>query len=327
MEAPAFQVALPASTRHLSITLPDKPSASLSATLVPNSESKYLVVFINGLGLPQSCWWPVITLSLKHKQSPPPSFLTYDRFGQGTTIDTDPSDVGKEVGHGHDIADVVYDLHSLLEEVALKELSKNTKDLTIIFVANSIGVSVARYYAQVYSGSISAFLLLDSTLANSDFVSIFPDPDAPDFDEKSLLGNLTREDIVAARKSTAAIFHPSVPNKEGFSRRNLGEYLPLSGGPRLAGPNGQAPYITVVGHDFEQFADETLRMPGMKREVTILYTNPFWQKYNEDMLDITEKDRGKGPIRPERSGHFIQKDRPDFVAQELLELLENLSKN
>ena len=52
------------------------------------------------------------------------------------------------------------------------------------------------------------------------------------------------------------IFSPSNPNKEGLDRRNLAELLPSASEPKLVGPGRKAPYISVVGHDAETFAQK-----------------------------------------------------------------------
>lgn len=309
------------------ITLTTKPSAQLSYSFQPSLEAtkSVLVVFINGLGLPQAFWHPVIThLKTIREGGSIASFLTYDRFGQGQTADRDPQDAGAEdPTHGHDCLVAVKDLRQLITQIITEKLGISDVDsVSVVLVGNSIGCALARLYAQEYPGTVSALLLLDSVLANSDFVSVFPDPDAADFDPASI-HPIPAEAIRAVRAGIRRIFHPDVGNKEGLSRRNLRELLPASDGPLLQGPDGHGPYVTVVGHDFETFAEESTKM-GPPKPVTNRFVNPYWQRYNEGLAKITESEYSKGPIIAPNAGHFIQKDNPEFVAHEINELLEKI---
>src|SRR5947209_3112850 len=147
-------------SEHLEVRLPHKPSAVLSVNFRSKNVNT-LVVFLNGLGLPQFTWWPTITLLLADDEvSQQFSFLTYDRFGQGSTTSRDPQDEGREPGHGHDLNSVVEDLHELLSYVVSSNYSppKTLPDLTLILVGNSIGCAVARQYAARYPGTVSALL-------------------------------------------------------------------------------------------------------------------------------------------------------------------------
>jgi pimeloyl-ACP methyl ester carboxylesterase len=60
---------------------------------------------------------------------------------------------------------------------------------------------------------------------------------------------------------------------------------------------------------------------GTPLAITQTYTNPYWHRYNEGLAKITSPDRSKGPIQAEKCGHFIQRDDPDFVVGEIVELL------
>jgi pimeloyl-ACP methyl ester carboxylesterase len=308
------------------ITLATKPGAKISYTFykptkTPNSA---LIVFLNGLGLPQAAWGPTIkSLQERHQGTGLPAILTYDRFGQGQTTDTDPADEGAtDPTHGHDCLEVVRDLRQLLSQIAQDQLEiPDLNSLPLVLVANSIGCALARLYAQEYPGTVAGLLLLDSILANSDFVSIFPDPDAESFNSESLPSGITPELLRAARERTKRIFHPDVGNKEGLSRKNLRTLLPASDGPVLQGPDGH-PFVTVVGHDFETFSEQSARM-GLPQLLSMTYLNPHWHKYNEGLVRITESEKSKGPLLAPGSGHFIQQDSPGFVAQELDKILTN----
>lgn len=58
--------------------------------------------------------------------------------------------------------------------------------------------------------------------------------------------------------------------------------------------------------------------------VTMKYTNPVWAQYNEDLLQITDESRRRGVIIADSSGHFIQKDNPQFVADEMSLMLSKI---
>lgn len=308
------------------LTLSTKPSAQLSYTFSAASDAAkpVLVVFLNGLGLPQAFWQPVIAgVKSLREGSAVPAFVTYDRFGQGQTTDRDPQDAGVEdPSHGHDCLASVHDLRQFLSQISDEKVRLPLDSVSVLLVGNSIGCALARLYAQEYPGTVAGLLLLDSVLANSDFVSVFPDPDAVDFDPASI-HPIPVEAIKAVRAGARRIFHPDVGSKEGLSRRNLRELLPASDGPLLKGPNGHGPYVTVVGHDFDAFAEESAKM-GPPKPVTNRFVNPFWQSYNEGLAKITESEFSKGPIIAPGAGHFVQKDNPEFVVQELNELLEKV---
>lgn len=312
------------------IQLATKPSAQIAYSFhAPVLTTKpALVVFLNGLGLPQISWVRSIAALNELRQGTNiPAILTYDRFGQGQTTDRDPSDEGAEdPTHGHDSISVIRDLRQLITQIASEKLGVSSSDidsLPIILVANSIGGALARLYAQHYPGTVAGVLFLDSILANSDFVSIFPDPDAEGFDASTLPTGVTVDGLRLARERTKKIFHPDVGNKEGLSRRNMRTLLPASDGPVLQGPGGSGPYVTVVGHDFQTFAEESAQM-GMPKPFTLNYMNPYWQRFNEGLAKITQSEKSKGPVQAPNAGHFIQKDNPAFVAQELDEILSKI---
>jgi hypothetical protein len=123
----------------------------------------------------------------------------------------------------------------------------------------------------------------------------------------------------------AKMFHPDVPSREGLSRRNLPTLLPDADGPKLDGYNSEGPYVTVVGHDWETFAEQTekglMKVPQL---LTMTYVNPTWQRYNEGLTRITDEGKAIGPLIAVGSGHFVQVDRPDFVADELVSLLDRV---
>jgi pimeloyl-ACP methyl ester carboxylesterase len=311
------------------IRLPTKPTARLCYTFVPASSpvvsTPYLIVFLNGLGLPKSSWLPVVSGLMEMHPMRRPAMLAYDRFGQGMTTDPDPSDAGaSDPMHGHDCMSVVRDLRQLIIQIAKEKMDvMDVREIELIFVCNSIGCALARLYAQKYPGTVAAMLLLDSVLANSDYVSIWPDPDAEGFNENNLPEGITPELLRETRKKYKRMFHPDVGSKEGLSRKNLRELLPFSDVPVLEGVGGRGPLVTVVGHDFMAFAKEN-EQTGTPRAIAINYTNPYWHRYNEGLTKITEKERSKGPVQAPGAGHFVQRDNPVFVVGEVIELLNRL---
>lgn len=309
-----------------SISLPKKPATAIRYAYVSASDTRIpfcrdtLVVFLNGLMMPQFGWHPVIAMLLSHRKTselPWPAMLTYDRYGQGQTLGPDPADKGKEPGHGHDVSDVVTDLDALVRTVSH---AHKIAPKRLVLVANSIGCAIARMFSDRYHDSVCAIIMLDSIMANSDFVSMFPDPDDASFDESALPDGVTSEDLRHARLMFGKVFHPSVRNPEGLSRRNLAALLPLSDSPKLRGPDGQGPLLIVVGHDPDWFAKEgeegSLHTP---RAITNNYTNPIWQRYNEGLVTLTTNKRylteQNAPMIAPQCGHFIQRDDPLFVAR------------
>jgi pimeloyl-ACP methyl ester carboxylesterase len=255
------------------ITLSSKPAAKLSYSFIPAAGSdarQPLIVFLNGLGLPASSWIPTMT-SLASK-TPHPPMLSYDRYGQGLSTDRDPLDAKAEnPEHGHDCVDVVRDLRQLISQICNgKDLkvpagSENSSELVeppIFFIANSLGGAVARLYADQYPCTVSAILFLDSIMADCDFVSIWPDPDAPGFAEKNLPlpEGVTEEGLRETSAKYGKVFHPVtgiMGKAEGLSRKNLTELLPNPDKPVLRfEEEGKGPWITVVGHGFDMFAEE-----------------------------------------------------------------------
>ncbi|KAI3327750.1 hypothetical protein HD806DRAFT_483808 [Xylariaceae sp. AK1471] len=336
---PQPAIALPPSITFDSIRLDTKPTACLECSQVHSvgelDYSTVSVIFLNGLIAPQSFWLPIMALMLRHlkivdsgtgSNASLPQMLAYDRYGQGRTIDRDPSDEGKEEGYGHDTLEAVRDLHQLISQVTQ---ASHDQPKRIMFVANSIGCAIARLYAQEYPGAIAGMLLLDSIMANSDFVSMFPDPDSPDFDPGSLPQDVTPEMLRETRKKFREVFHPSVKNSESLDRRNLAALLPDADKPFLGqGFDGRAPFVTVVGHDPEWFAKISLES-SMETPIAISmnYTNPTWHRYNEGLAKLTSPSKVSGPIIAKDCGHFIQRDNPELVAELACEMLGNIVKD
>jgi pimeloyl-ACP methyl ester carboxylesterase len=260
--------------KELRVTLATKPGATLYAALRhPNPSSSdsnpladTLVVFLNGLLLPSATWSETIShlLSLrKTLNQPTPAILCYDRYGQGKS-DPDPTDdLASDPDYGHGPLSSIVDLHQLLQQLSYDELHIPLGSLRLILVCNSIGCALARLYAATYhtDSQIVAYVFLDSMMANTDFVSIFPDPDKPEFDKRKLPKGVTPNDLRHARLKFRQYFHPDVPNAERLDRRALRDLLPLADGPALPqGLGGSPALLTVVGHDWEEFAEQCERV-------------------------------------------------------------------
>jgi len=231
------------------IQLPTKPTSHLSYTFSPGTPTtKTLVVFLNGLILPKSSWQPsIIATQIKclDNNIPQPHLLSYDRYGQGDS-DTHPDDT-------HDIVSVVNDLHTLLTTFCEQKLQTAMSEMKMVLVANSIGCAIARLYCASHpSTNISGLILLDSIMAHVNLVSLWPDVDAPGFDKSSLPEGTTIEEIESVRQQYKQRFHVSAPNPENLDRSNLAQLLPHAGSPTLQGN----PFLTIVGHDAETFAEE-----------------------------------------------------------------------
>ncbi|KAI5198964.1 alpha/beta-hydrolase [Aureobasidium subglaciale] len=303
---------------HGTIQLKTKRSANLHYSFLRgDSHSKTLVVFLNGLILSRSSWEETI-LQIKLKTQKPgairPHLLSYDRYGQGLS-DKDPNG-------DHDVQDVVHDLHDLLVEFSEKKLDFNpfSTNGQLIFICNSIGCAIARLFAAEYPGKVSGFLFLDSIMAHIDLVELWPDPDAPGFEESELPPGTTADQLRSVREGYRQRFHTSVPNPEGLNRQTLSTLLPHADSPRLEGD----PCITVIGHDWDRFAEENEKSFGVPKVLVMRYVNPVWHEYNNNLATLTKSDKSRGPIIAEGCGHFIQKDNPVFVANEVCKLLQKL---
>ncbi|CAJ0554635.1 Ff.00g131480.m01.CDS01 [Fusarium sp. VM40] len=313
------------------IRLETKPSAQLSysftsATAVDN-KTPTLIVFLNGLGAPQVGWAATIAKLKELSPQGLPAILTFDRFGQGQTADRDPNDEGAEDPmHAHDSMAVVTDIRQLITQILKEKMDINDPNSArLLITGNSIGCAFTRLYAAQYPGTVAAVLLLDSVLTDTDFVSVFPDPDAEGFNPNDLPKGVTAENLRTAREETKKRFHPSLGSREGLTRKNLSQLLPHADSPALPKVDGKSPYVTVLGHDFDYFAARTgadFNIPG---EAVQAYMNKYWNHYNEGLAKLTTSENSDGPIQAPDAGHFIQIDNPAFVAKKAHELLQKLA--
>ena len=255
-------------SEHSEVHLPNKANAAIAMTFTPaeppaenGRHNDIFVVFLNGLVLPRASWFDAIrhlTETRKETGLATPAMLCYDRFGQGDS-DPDPMDP-PDTPYGHDALSIVEDLHQLLMCVSKTRLGRDIATLRLVLVGNSIGCALARLYAAAHPDSAVGFLFLDSMIANSDFVSLIPDPDSRNFDPSDLPADVTPADLRHARAMVGKYFHPTVGNPEHFDRRGLASLLPRADTPALP---GMMPRLVVIGHDPQVFAEscETVSFP------------------------------------------------------------------
>lgn len=277
------------------VILPSKPNANLAYELIPGDKaSNLLVVFLNGLGLAQGVWQPAIELFRQSDVSPKPWLLTYDRYGQGASAQ-DPRATWptKDSGYAHTLDDVTDDLYELIQALCPDLHSR------IVFVNNSIGAHVARRYADRYWSNalllrlavannlrirsrhptvVEGILFLDSNPGNTDYESIWPNPKDPSFNLKTMAPPGTTLDVYeAAYVKMTTIFSPAAKNAEGFDRRDIKDILPDPSKPKLKGSktsSDKGPWITVVGHELEQFSKQEWAMMKIPIGMAAMYTQP-----------------------------------------------------
>ncbi|KAI1287195.1 Alpha/beta hydrolase fold-1 [Xylaria venustula] len=285
------------------VTLPSKPDAPIAYELFEgDATSNLLFVCLNGLGLPQGY------LSLR------PWILTYDRYGQGSSPrDPRESWPNKDPGYAHTLDDVTDDLHELVH-VLLPDRSSR-----IVFVNNSIGAHVVRRYVDRYPTIVEWILFLDSNPGNTEHAYFWPNPNDPSFDPTHMLPPGTDLGLYKeAYTKMTTMFSPNLKNKEGFDRRDIKNILPDPSKPKPRGSKTSAkgPWITVVGHELDQFAKEEWETMKVPIGLATMYTQP-----------LTDPDRAKGPLIAPKSGHFIHKDNPAFVAQQLEDLIKSVESS
>ncbi|KAK8044901.1 alpha/beta-Hydrolase [Apiospora rasikravindrae] len=252
------------------VTLLSKPDAVLAYEMLPgDAASSLLVIFLNGLGLPQSAWKPTIELFQQQSTvSPKPWLLTYDRYGQGgSSRDPRESWPTKDPGYAHTLDDVSHHCR---------------------------GDPLPRLQPRQHQ--------LRDHLAESEGPVLQPRADDTP--------GTTLEVYQAAYTKMCMSFSGHAKNVEGFDRRDIKDMLPDPSSPKLKGPKDwpeKGPWITVVGHELEQFSQEEWSLLKVPIGMAAMYTQP-----------------AKGPLIAPKSGHFIQKDNPLFVAKELQDLVEKV---
>ena len=61
---------------------------------------------------------------------------------------------------------------------------------------------------------------------------------------------------------------------------------------------------------------------GTPKSLSMRYSNPVWHQYNEGLAKLTDPKFSRGPIQAKGCGHFVQRDNPDFVVDETLDLVD-----
>ena len=284
-----------------------------------------LVIFVNGLVIPQAMWLPTINLLKSSLTAAPVSVpiyaITYDRYGQGESV---PQNDQQWKPEPHDIVSAANELSDVITSLGADIFPIPSPWPKIVMASHSIGVPLVRLHDERSWPRVHGHLFLDSNIANTNFVSLFPDPEADGFDASQLPHDTAIEDLQAMREKVGKMFRPSVPNPENLDRSSLPHLLPHSDEPKLHGPNDTAPFLTVVGHDPVAFAEEGLRLTGTPRGLNEMYMQPAWDEYNAGLLKLGQPERTKTLVIAKGSGHFVQRDNPQCIADEIVDLIRKV---
>lgn len=292
-----------------------------------NSQGPRLVwvVYVNGLGLDQSFWKPSI-LGLQQKlqafSSPRVYSTTFDRIGQGLSANKDGTRPVK-----HDLKYSVEELQQLLCHVQQTKLQgRRSESMKLIMVAHSIGVPLLRLFMAEYGSSwpIVGTVLIDSNMANVDMAELLPDSSKPDFDASTLPQDTDIAALNWSRDNARRMFSPSAPNKENLDRSTLSGLLPYPDQPVFPlQSNGEKIELKVIAHDPATFADESLKICTLG--LTNTYVEPVWHRYNLGLLQLTgQRLKDSEIIVASGSGHFVQRDNPEVVAETVSCMIEKV---
>jgi len=311
-----------------------------------NPFSQTLVVYLNGLTSTRDSWDASICSFLEKRivgRLPYPSLLSYDRYGQAES-DRNPEE------REHDLMAASQDLRQFILQIWREHLdaAKPTHFPCLIFVCSGIGCALARLFTQHNPGTVTGLLFLDSIITDADALDIWPNPDSES--DVTLPDGVSVQELRETRRKYGDAFGVHVTSEEGLSRRNLKDLLPRADQPCLEGYLGKGPYLTVVGHDWESFAEEcrTFHLPfpipsplpsppshfltyltvhpplSTPKLLTMTYANPAWRRYNEGLTLLTDDGRAIGPIVAVGCGHAIHVDGPGFVSDEVVSLLDRV---
>ncbi|KAL9624067.1 MAG: hypothetical protein Q9160_001589 [Pyrenula sp. 1 TL-2023] len=197
---------------------------------------------------------------------------------------------------------------------------------SLLLVGHSIGVPIARLFATTYPSTVIGLLLLDSTLTNTDFTSLFPDPSSPDFSTFTALPpGVPESALLTARASLARRFHPTVGNPQGLDRRNLHTLIPHpQPQPLPPGPDGRPPFVTVIEHGWAAFIAENERGLDIDPRLAERYLLPAWRRYHEELRGLTSPERWGGVVEAVGAGHAVQVERSDVVGGRLKMMVEKV---
>lgn len=287
--------------------VPVDGSSALSYTLwkpaeLSTADIVTLVVFINGLLTAMEDWARVGDEITSGDSSL--AALSFDRWNCGQ------SDSLPERRQHNDISSAADDTACLVRQVCSRHQIPIAR-LRLILVCSSIGCSVARLFIQRYSRPvhdntksfvISGVLLLDPYMSNTDFTSLFP---------PETLGE--PEPLTRTRKIITSIFHPSVGNREGLDRSTAQELLPQAAQPKFPGN----PELLVVGHDASHTANDMVEKIGIDKACFLEYVQSAWEIHNKALTTLSSNGT---LVTADGSGHFINRDRPELVVQQILDM-------
>lgn len=296
--------------------------------------------FVNGLGLPQCAWQPTIDLlwtdTRFRSSSKKIVASTFDRYGQGIS---QPLDNARPVLH--DCHEAAQEIQYMITRIRCEYLADVAyKDISMIVISHSIGVPLTRLAFDMYRSYIrtppppvKGYIFLDSNMANVDLVNLLPLPDI-DLDDLPIDTNIA--ELQKARMFYKEMFSPDVVNAENLSRVSLAEAVPASDAPVLPAWRYEdssideeqvvievEPLLRVVEHDPETFADEGLRI--CTRGLTKAYINPAWHEYNLGLRKLDGRAVSTNIVVAAGAGHFIQRDNPRCVADQIIGMISDLS--
>lgn len=128
-----------------------------------------------------------------------------------------------------------------------------------------------------YPTVVEGILFLDSNPGNTDYATIWPNPKDPSFNLEQMAPPNTPLDVyVAAYTKMTTVFASGAKNGEGFDRREIKNILPDPSKPKLKGSktSDKGPWVTVVGHELEQFSKEEWAMLKVPIGMAAMYTQP-----------------------------------------------------
>lgn len=288
---------------------------------------------------------------------------TYDRYGQGQSRPqlnghSNSSDWTPAPHNCLDAANELAELIHLLRPIILSShdpvttttaiTSSSDNHLQIVLISHSLGVPITRLFVEHHGTSeIAGLILIDSNMANINMVDLLPSGT----ETLKLPSDTTIEQLRWTRANYTKLFSPTAPNAENLDRVSLLTLLPRSDAPVLlqryhehgSGSKGGEDAdergekrkrnlaLTVIAHDPEAFAEEGLRIAtkGLTRE----YIEPAWREYNRGLLHLNsseeekavdDDDHEKRVVVAPGAGHFVQRDNPRCVADEVWKLLKRL---
>ncbi|KZO92183.1 hypothetical protein CALVIDRAFT_541205 [Calocera viscosa TUFC12733] len=299
--------------QHNLLRLPNKLGSVLSAHVYAGSHalspSTPLIVFLNPLSEPASSWLDVIHAF--RARCPAAWMIRYDRYGQGAS-GPDPADA-----EGLNAPEqAVEDLVALVRDIVGNEtnvdqeaeVEHEVEDIPLVLVGNAFGCALARLYAAKYKG-VRGVLFLDHYMTDTDSISLLPPPQTGE-----------PEELTSTRREMERNLDPKVVIG-GMRREHIPLLLPRCDGPPLPGE----PFVTVGMHDPVPFAEEECKTNlGMEPSITLKYIQPHWEAYHLGLLKLTTPERAKGPMVVKGAAHNIQSEQPEWVVQELKEMVESI---